>query len=168
MRSKDLPYVHWERGLNRSDPLKTLPIGPKPIGNDATTYQRLRRLHTCLNGGPMRVGFCSRRGHSINGSYRFALFRHMFTVPKNIAPQWKLGVTSEVNVEGQCSDGRHPHAFAPMATEYDDGKRVAIRAFANVEGVAHEDWIVRKTPEALPLSNTIYDFLNDMIVGEGL
>jgi len=166
MRSKDLPYVDWERGLNRSDPLNTLPTGPKSIDNDVTTYRRLRRLHNCLNGGPMRVGFYSRRGHSINGSYRFALFRQMFTIPKNIAQQLKLDVTSEVNVNWQCSDGRHPHAFAPMAKEHDDGKRVAIRAFANVEGIDHEHWIVRKKPEAVPLSNTIHDFLNDMIGGK--
>ena len=59
MRPKELPVVEWGHGLNRSDPLRTLPRGPQSIGNDATTCRRLRTLENCRQSGPMRVGFSS-------------------------------------------------------------------------------------------------------------
>ena len=37
IRLRDLPEVNWQWGLNRSDPLKKLPVGPESIGNDVTT-----------------------------------------------------------------------------------------------------------------------------------
>ena len=69
IRLRDLTEVNWECGFNRSDPLRSLPTGPKSIGNDATTYWRLRTLDNCLKSGPIRLGFHSRRKHAINGSY---------------------------------------------------------------------------------------------------
>ena len=166
IRLEGLPNVRWEYGLNRSDPLRSLPTGPATIGNDATTYRRLRTLENCLNGGPIRVGFHSRRGHTSNGSYQFCLFNENFTIPKDVALSWKLGKESEINVQWQCTLDRHPHAFAPLAEEDDVGKGVGIKAFKLVDGVVHEHWIVRKSREAVLLANTLYDFLNDQIVGK--
>lgn len=165
MRSKDLPNGGWGTWSEQKRPLKDIATGPKSIGNDVTTYRRWPDSTILRPVTPsMQVGFHSRRGLSMVTSYRFALFHKMFTIPKKIARQWKLELRSQINVEWQCSDGRHPHAFAPMATENDDGRRVAIRAFTNVEGIDHEHCIVRNAPGAVRLSNTLHDFLKGMIV----
>lgn len=166
VRLRDLPEVNWEYGLNRSDPLRSLPTGPESIGNDVTTYRRLRTLDNCLKSGPMRVGFHPRRKHAMNGSYQFCLFKENFTIPKDVAFSWKLNDQSEINVQWQCYPERHPHAFAPMARENDDGKRVGIRVFMISDGIEHEHWIVRNTPGAVLLANTLHDFLNGQIVGK--
>ena len=63
IRLSKLPEVNWEHGLNRSDPLRSLPTGSKSIGNDVTTYRRLRTLDDCLNSGPIYVGFHPGRKH---------------------------------------------------------------------------------------------------------
>lgn len=47
IRLQCLPRVDMSHGLNRSDPLRTLPVGPKSIGNDVTTFRRLRTLLQC-------------------------------------------------------------------------------------------------------------------------
>ena len=164
IRLKDLPEINWKWGLNRSDPLRTSAVGNEALGNDVTTYRRLRTLENCLNSGPMRVGFHPRRKHASNGSYQFCLFNENFTIPKNVAVSWKLEDQDEVNVQWQCCLDRHPHAFAPMAQENDDGKRVGVRAFKTMEGVEHSHWIVRKSPEAVLLANTLYDLLNGQIL----
>ena len=166
IRLRDLPEVDWKWGLNRSDPLKTFAVGMESIGNDVTTYRRLRTLDNCLKSGPMRVGFHPRRKHVENGSYQFYLFHQSFTLPKDVAISWKLKRQDEINVQWQCCLDRHPHAFAPMAQENDDGKRVGVRAFKTVEGIEHSHWIVRKSPGAVLLANTLHDFLNGQIVGK--
>ena len=74
VRLRDLPEVFWEYGLDRSDPPRSLPTGPESMGNDVTIYWRLRTLDSCLNSGPMRVGFYLRRRDAGNGSYQFCLF----------------------------------------------------------------------------------------------
>ena len=77
---------------------------------------------------------------------------------------WKLARQDEIYVQWQCCPDRNPQAFAPMAQEDDDGKRVGIRAFKIVDGVEREHWIVRDTPDAVLLANTLHDFLNGQIV----
>ena len=166
IRLEGLPNVRREYGLNRSDPLRSLPTGPATIGNDVTTYRRLQTLENCLNGGPIQVGFHSRRRHNSNGSYQFCLFNENSTIPKNVALSWKLGKESEINVQWQRTLDRHPHAFAPLAEDDDVGKGVGIKALKLVDGVVHEHWIVRKSRDAVLLANTLYDFLNDQIVGK--
>lgn len=138
IRLEGLPYVRWEYGLNRSDPLRSLPTGPTTIGNDVTTYRRLRTLENCLSSGPIRVGFHSRGRHTSNGFYQFGLSNENFTIPKDVALSWKLGKESEINVQWQCTLDRHPHAFAPLAEEDDVGKGVGIKAFKLVDRVVHE------------------------------
>ncbi len=54
-------------------------------------------------------------------------------ISKDVAVSWKLGSQAEINVQWQCCLDRHPHAFAPMAQEHDDGKRVGIRAFTIID-----------------------------------
>ena len=83
-----------------------------------------------------------------------------------MAVSWKLGSQAEINVQRQCCLDRHPHVFAPMAQENDDGKRVGIRAFTIIDEVEHEHWMVRSTSEAVLLANTLHDFLNGQIVGK--
>ena len=83
-----------------------------------------------------------------------------------MAVSWKLNDQSEINIQWQCYPERHPHAFAPMARENNDGKRVGIRVFIIRDGIEHEHWIVRNTPGAVLLANTLYDFLNGQIVGK--
>ena len=161
IRISELPEVNWEYGLNRSGPLRSLPTGPESIGNDVTTYRRLRTLDNCLNSGPMRVGFHPRRKHTRNGSYQFRLFSENFTLPRDVAVSWKLRSQAKINVQWQCCLDRHPHAFAPMAQEDDDGKRVGIRAFMIIDEVEHGHWIVRNTSEVVLLANTLHDFLSD-------
>ena len=70
------------------------------------------------------------------------------------------------DVQWQCCPDRHPHAVAPMAQENDDGKWVGIRAFKTIAGIEHEHWIVRKTPGAVLLANTLHDFLDSLIFGK--
>ena len=53
-----------------------------------------------------------------------------------------------------------------MARENDDGKRIGIRTFMISNGIEHEHWIVRNTPGAVLLANTLHDFLNRQIVGK--
>ena len=166
IRLRDLPEVNWECGPNRSDPLRSLPTGPKSIGNDVTTYRRLRTLDNCLNSGPMRVGFHPRRKHARNGSYQFGLFSENFTIPKDVAVSWKLERQAKINVQWQCCPDRHPHAFAPKARENDDGKRIGIRVFMISDEIEREHWMVRNTPGAVLLANTLHDFLNGQIVGK--
>jgi hypothetical protein len=76
-RMKELPKVDWNYGLNKSDPLRTLPSGPESIGKDAATYRRLRTLDNCLKSGPIHVGFHPRRRGSKNGSYQFCIFTYL-------------------------------------------------------------------------------------------
>ena len=164
IRLSELSEVNWEYGLNRSDPLKSRPSGWECIDNDVTTYRRLRTLDNCLNSGPMRVAFHPRRRDAKNGSWQFNLFSESFTIRKDVAISWKLARQDEIYVQWQCCPDRNPHAFAPMAQEDDDGKRVGIRAFRIVDGVEREHWIVRDTPDAVLLANTLHDFLNGQIV----
>ena len=105
IRLSDLPEVNWEYSLNRSDPLRSLLTGSKSIGNDVTTYRRLRTLDNCLNSGPFHVGFHPRRKHARNGSYQFSLFNESFTIPKDVAVSWKLESQAEINVQWQLLSG---------------------------------------------------------------
>lgn len=166
IRLEGLPNVRWEC-LNRSDPLRSLPTGPATVGNDVTTYRRLRTLENCLNGAPIRVGFHSRRRHTSNGSYQFCLFNENFTIPKDVALSWKPGKDSKINVQWQCTLDRNPHAFAPLAEEDDVGKGVSIKASKMFDGVVHEHWIVWESREAILLANTLYGFLSGQIIGIG-
>jgi hypothetical protein len=114
----------------------------------------------------MRVGFHPRRKSITNGSYQFTLFDENFTIPKIIAEQWGLRSGSVVNVQWDVSVDFHRHAFAPMAKETDDGRRVGIRVFQTTPQFSHEHWIVRNTEEAVAIANTLHDFLTDQIVGK--
>ena len=134
VRLHSLPQVDRSHGLNQSDPLRSLPAGPKSIGNDVTTFRRLRTLHNCLGSGPVRVSYHVRQERETKSSWRFQLFTAMFTIPKKIAATWDLSTDPEINVEWQCSDGVHPHAYAPAAGKHEDGSSVGIRAFKIVKG----------------------------------
>ncbi|KFY08692.1 hypothetical protein V492_05995 [Pseudogymnoascus sp. VKM F-4246] len=166
VRLKGLPEAGLDHGLNRSDPLQTWRSGVDTIGNDASSYRRLRTLDNCLKSGPMRVGFHRRRKSTINGSYQFTLFDENFTIPKAVAEHWMLRSGSVVNVQWDVSAGFHQHPFAPMAKETDDGRRIGIRVFQENQQVSHEHWIVRNTQEAVTIANTLHDFLTGQIVGK--
>ena len=94
----ELPEVNREHGLNRSEPLKSLPTGSESIGDDVTTYRRLRTLGNCLNSGRIHIGFHPRRKHVRNGSYQFSLFNESFTLPKGVAISRKLESQVEISV----------------------------------------------------------------------
>lgn len=166
LRPDELPLVCWERGLNRSDPLQSWRCGVDTIGNDACTFRRLRTLDNCLKSGPVRIGFHPRRRHPVNGSYQFYLFDVSFTIPKHVAKLWELQDGSIVNVEWQIAKDFHPHAFAPWATESDDGRRVGIRVFTTVRQTTCDHWIVRDTLEAIRIANTLHDLLTGEIIGK--
>ena len=85
-----------------------------------------------------------------------------------MAVSWKLESQAEINIQWQCCPDRHPHAFAPMAGEDDDGKRIGIRIFMISDKIEleHEHWVVRNTPGAVLLANTLHDFLDGQIVGK--
>jgi hypothetical protein len=166
LRLKELPKVNWEYGLNRSDPLQSMRFGLTTIGNDITTYRRLRTLNNCLKSGPVHVGFHPRRRSSKNGSYQFSLFDESFAIPRDIADTWGLDNHSEVNVQWEIVNDTHPQAFAPMAKNTDDGRRVGIRVFKTIGGVVRNHWVVRQTPGAVTIANTLHDFLTGQIVGK--
>lgn len=163
VRLKWLPKVDRDRGLNRSDPLQTWRSGVDTIGNDASSYRRLRTLDNCLKSGPMRVGFHPRKKSITNGSYQFTLFDENFTIPKTVAELWRLRGGSVVNVQWDVSTDFHQHPFAPMAKETDVGRRIGIRVFQTTK---HEHWIVRNTKEAVTIANTLHDFLTGQIIGK--
>ena len=166
IRLQCLPRVDMSRGLNRSDPLRTLPVGPKSIGNDVTTFRRLRTLHNCLGKGPIRVSYHVHREREMKSSWRFQLFTAMFTIPKNIAATWNLANSPEINVEWQVSSGVHPHAFAAEAGKQEDGRCVGIRAFKIVRGKIEQHWIRRCGKDTVRVANTLHDFLKGHIVGQ--
>lgn len=166
IRLKGLPKAGWDHGLNRSDPLQTWRSGVDTIGNDASSYRRLRTLDNCLKSGPMRVGFHPRRKSITNGSYQFTLFDENFTIPKTIAGHWGLRSGSVVNVQWDVSADFHRHPFAPMAKETDAGRRIGIRVFQTTQQVSREHWLVRNTKEAIAIANTLHDFLTGQIVGK--
>jgi hypothetical protein len=125
IRLEQLPKVDWNYGLNRSDPPWTFRTGYKTLGRDLTLFRRLRTLYNCLNSGPVRVKI-----HRT--CYQFSLFEEEFTIPIKIAQKWGLQHNSEVNVEWDIANGTHPHAFAPLATKTDDGRRIGIRVPYNL------------------------------------
>jgi hypothetical protein len=161
--------MHLELGgvlFTKSDPLQIWRSGDETIGNDSSSYRRLRTLENCLKSGPVHVR-CYPRTRSIkNGSYQFWLFSEGFRIPKGVAECWGLQNGSVVNVQWQISDGTHSHAFAPMAEQTDDGRRVGIRVLKTIRQIPYEHWIVRNSPEAVPLANTLHDFLTGQIVGK--
>ena len=165
LRLKELPQVDWDCGLNRSDPLQIWRSGDETIGNDSSSNRRLRRLENCLKSGPVYVHY-HYKGPSTAGSYEFWIFSETFIIPKDVAECWGLQNGSMVNVQWQISDDTHPHAFAPMAKPTDDGRRVGIRVFKTIRQIPYEHWIVRNKPKAVPLANTLYDFLTGQIVGK--
>ena len=97
---------------------------------------------------------------------KFWLFSEGFRIPKGVAECWGLQNGSVVNVQWQISDSTHSHAFAPMAEQTDDGRRVGIRVLKTIRQIPYEHWIVRNSPEAVPLANTLHDFLTGQIVGK--
>jgi hypothetical protein len=44
---------------------------------------------------------------------------------------------------------------ARMAKNTDDGRRVGIRVFKTIDSVVHNHWIVRQTPGAVMIANTL-------------
>jgi len=80
----------------------------------------------------MRVGFYPRKNPTTHGSHLTTPFDENFVIPKQIAEYWRLQSGSVVNVQWQVLDDIHPHAYAPMARETDDGRRVDIRVFKTV------------------------------------
>lgn len=166
LRPQCLPRVDMSHGLNRSDPLRTLPVGPKSIGNDVTTFRRLRTLHNCLGKGPIRVSYYVYWERETKSSWRFQLFTAMFTIPKKIAAKWNLANNPKINVERQVSSGVHPHAFAAEAGEQEDGRCVGIRAFKIVRGKIEQHWIRRYGKDVVRVANTLHDFLKGYIVGQ--
>lgn len=139
--------------------------GQATIGNDVTTYRRLQTLNKCLRSGPMRVGFHARRRSTVNGSYQFCLFNENFTIPSQTAKEWRLGKNPIVNVQWDITSDTHPHVFAPMTQQTDDGRRAGIQLFKTIGNHYHRVWIVRNKPEAVPLANTLYDLFTLQIVG---
>jgi hypothetical protein len=134
IRLEQLPKVDWNYGLNRSDPLWTFGTGYKTLGRDLTLYRRLRTLYNCLRSGPVRVKNCRPQG-----SYQFHLFEEQFIIPVQVEKKWGLQHNSKVNVKWDIADGTHPHAFAPLATKADDGRRIGIRVFTT----ENEYWIIQ-------------------------
>ncbi|KFY21993.1 hypothetical protein V491_02913 [Pseudogymnoascus sp. VKM F-3775] len=157
VRLKWLPKVDWDHGLNRSDPLQTWRSGVDTIGNDASSYRRLRTLDNCLKSGPMRVGFHPRRKSITNGSYQFTLFDENFTIPKTVAELWELRSGSVVNVQWDVSTDFHRHPFAPMAKETDVGRRIGIRVFQTTHCADVE--VEKRVRVGLPYNNR--DFVWD-------
>ena len=78
--------------------------GPKSIGNDATTYRRLRTLENCRQSGPIRVGFQPRRKSIENGSYRFSPFSESLTIPKAVA--LSCGLKNQPELTFSCNARR--------------------------------------------------------------
>jgi hypothetical protein len=157
IRPEQLPKVDWNYGLNRSDPLWTFRTGYKTLGRDLTLYRRLRTLYNCLRSGPVRV-----KHYQPRGSYSFHLFEEGFKIPIELGRKWGLEHNSAINVEWDIANGTHPHAFAPLATGADDGRKVGIRVFTT----ENEHWIIRNTESAVPLANTLHDLLTGQIVGK--
>jgi len=161
--------MHLELGgvlFTKSDPLQIWRSGDEAIGNDSSSYRRLRTLENCLKSGPVHVRCYPRTRSTKNGSYQFWLFSEGFRIPKDVAECWGLQNGSVVNIQWQILDDTHLHAFAPMAKQTDDGRRVGIRVFKTIKQIPYEHWIVRNKPEAVLLANTLYDFLTGQIVGK--
>jgi hypothetical protein len=98
--------------------------------------------------------------------YQFWLFSKGFRIPKDVAKCWGLQNGSVVNVQCQISGNTYPQAFAPMAEQTDDGRRVGIRVFKMIRQIPYEHWIAQNKPEAVPLANTLYGFFIGQIVGK--
>jgi len=157
LRIEGLPSVNWACGLNRSDPLAGSGRDMAQIGEDSTTYRRLRTLESALNSGPRRI-FVSRR------VFQFKFFEAKFTIPQKTALEWGLVHDSQVNVQWDISDGVHPHQFATTASPEEDASRVGIKV--SKIGVGQGHWLRRSKESAVPLANTFYDLFTRKIVGK--
>ena len=164
IRPSSLPPVNWAGGLNRSDPLR-IPGMSNQVGTDVTTYWRLKR--------PAEL----RRfwTHACRSLYQ----KLWLDVLEVLLLQWTAYNTSggcyrmgsqwwrkpfEVNVRWEVANEIHQHAFAAMAEESDDGRRVGIQVSKNVRNHWVHHWIIRNIPSAVPLANTLHDFLTGKIV----
>lgn len=158
-----LPPVNWAGGLSRSDPLR-IPGMSNQVGIDVTTYRRLKWLQNCVDFGLTRVIPYTKSYGST--SWRFSCFKERLTIPVEVVTEWGLndGKPFEVNVRWEVANDTHQHAFAAMAEESDDGRRVGIQVSKNIRNHWVHHWIVRNIPSAVPLANTLHDFLTGKIV----
>lgn len=71
-----------------------------------------------------------------------------------------------VNVQWDVSENPHEHPFATKSEATDDGSRLGIRVFKEINGKQHEIWLTRDTPSTIPLANALVDFIEGKIVGK--
>ena len=165
LRLPDLPPADWSCGLNRSSPVAE-EIGTQ-VGEDMTTFRRMRTLENAELAGPTYVTVRrNEAGEATN--YTFNLFQMMFVIPIKAARDWKLDIEPEINVLWDVANERHPHAYAPRSADHDDGRRVGIKVFKEVDGETQELWLVRKLnhERGIKVANTVFDLMSGRVVGK--
>lgn len=73
-------------------------------------------------------------------------------IPVGVVKEWGLnhGKPFDVNVRWEVANDTHPYAFAAMAEESDDGRRVATEVSKNIRDHWVHHCIVRTIPSAVP------------------
>ena len=108
-------------------------INPQ-VGQDVTTWRRLRTIDNCLRSGPITVTSVMKK----DGTYQdlFALFHQSFHIPYKLAEAWKLRESPVVNVQWDITKGTHPEQWARSGTLADERRCLGIRIFKEMGGTA--------------------------------
>jgi hypothetical protein len=165
LRLDCLPAVDWNTGLNGSSPLGPLgDYGNPQVGQDITTWSRLRTIDNCLRPGPITVTSVMKKDGT--HQYLFALFHQSFHIPYKLAEAWKLRESPVVNVQWDITKGTHPEQWARSGTLADERRCLGIRIFKEIGGKQVESWLKpRRSDKQVCVVNTIIDLLTDKIVG---
>jgi len=164
LRLDCLPIIDWNTGLNRSSPLGD--ASNVNIGQDTTTWRRLRTIDNCLQSGPFLVSSMVKKDATKPYCYYFVLFHQSFFIPCKLAEAWKLLESPQVNVQWDIREDTHPEQWARRATRADEGRRLGIRIYKERGGQQVENWLKpRQSDKQVRVANTVIDLLTDKIVG---
>ncbi|MCJ1475080.1 hypothetical protein MMC13_003740 [Lambiella insularis] len=66
---------------------------------------------------------------------KFVLFHHNFFIPVDIAKEWHLSEDPKINVQWDVAPEAYEDAFGPESGPEDEGRRLGIRIFKQIDGM---------------------------------
>ena len=132
-RPDTLPIVNWDNCLNKSDPLKDYFDGNQTLGDDTTTFKRLRRLAHCLEDGCTQSIAQDLDQSSDRMPKTFIQLRSLRNrfYHSNRHCREMSGAGCWMFVQWIAIDSQHEHAWAINATDQDNVKGVGYTHIYN-------------------------------------
>lgn len=162
LRAPSLAAVMPYHALNRSDPVGF----PKGFGDVASQETKLVRMFKKAQmKSPYRVWQKIKTKMGIKWDRYLVHVGHLqFTVPINLARNWRLDKEPYVDIEFQVSVLQHPYQFATSAISSDAASRLGMLLSHKVDGEVQFSWLQKDEVSFIAVGNSLVDWLTGKIL----